>query len=454
MKKQIKILMIFVMCLSLLLPTSVFAKTSSSITLQKKTYVKTGSGSTTVTKFKTNKGYAYCITPGKNGPSVGTKLHLKNTIKSGGLVYLLDKASTSDSSFMITQLAVWKYANNFHKAGSSSNWAKANKLVKEAKKHKDYNTKPSVSLKVSSNSLSESGNYYKSGKITVVAKNIKKNLKVKLVDAPKNAKIVNSNGKTKTSFKNGDVIYVMVPTSSVTSKVSFKIKISGSGVITHVNRYKSNNSNTQELIIIDTESAADSYSANLTIVPVIRKCVYYNGNYYGKDGKIVDKTTFSIQCEKHSCEKVGDTYFGRDGKEVDELTFKKECEKHVCEIIDNTYFGKDGVEVDSVTYDKECNKHVCEVVGDTYFGKNGIEVDVTTYEKECNKHSCEVIDDTYFGLNGDIVTPEAYKDQCEAKPTPVIVPDTADFNGLLYILIGSIIILSTFVAIDTIANKS
>ena len=425
MKKQTKFLLIIVMCLSLLAPICTNAKVSKSIKLTKKTYLKTGSGSNTVTKFKTNKGYAYCITPGKNGPTVGTTLYLKNTIKSGGLVYLLDQAGTSDSSFMVTQLAVWKYANNFHKAGSSSNWAKANKLVKGAKKNKDYNTKPSVSLKVSSSSLNESGNYYKSGKITVVAKNIKKNLKVKLVDAPKNAKIVNSAGKTKSSFKNGDVIYVMVPTSSVNSKTTFKIIISGNGSLTYVNRYKSKNSNTQELIVIDVEPASDSYTANLSIVPVIRKCAYYNGKYYGIDGRIVDKTTYSIECEKHSCEKVGDKYFGRDGNIVDATTF-----------------------------DIECNKHVCEIVGDTYFGKEGIEVDSTTYDKECNKHKCEIIDDTYFGVNGDVVTADAYRDQCEAKPTPVIVPDTADGNGLIYVLIGSIIILTSFITIDTIANKS
>ena len=455
MKKQIKSLLILIICLSLLLPVGVFAKTTTKITLTKKTYVKTGSGSTTVTKFKTNKGYAYCITPGKNGPTVGTKLYLKNTIKSGSLVYLLDKAGTSDSSFMITQLAVWKYANNFHKAGSSSNWAKANKLVSKAKKNSDYNTKPSVSLAISSSGLSESGNYYKSGRITVKAKNVKKNLKVKLVDAPKNAKIVDSKGKTKTSFKNGDIIYVMVPTSSVSSKVSFKIKISGTGVLTYVNRYKSKSSKTQELILIETESITCNYSANLTIVPVVRKCAYYNGKYYDKAGKVVDKTTYSIQCEKHSCEKVGDKYFGRDGRVVDKITFTKECEKHVCEIIDNTYFGKDGVQVDKVTYDKQCNKHVCQIVDDTYFGKDGIEVDEVTYDKQCNKHSCDIVGDTYFGKDGSVVDAETYKKQCEEQPpTPVVVPDTADFNGLIMMLIGAIIIGSTFIAIDTIANKS
>ena len=455
MKKQIKVLLIVFMCLSFLLPLGVSAKVTSVITLNKKTYIKTGSGSNTVTKFKTSKGYAYCITPGKNGPTVGTKLYLKNTIKSGGLVYLLDQAGTSDSSFMITQLALWKYNNNFHRPASSSNWAKANKLVSAAKKNSKYTTTPSVKLKASSTNLTESGDYYKSGKITVEAKNIKKNLKVSLSDAPKNAKITDSKGRVKTSFKDGDVIYVQVPATSVSSKVTFKIKISGSGYNTYVNRYKSKNSKHQELIIIDPQPASASDELELTIIPVVRKCAYYNGHYYGIDGKIVDQTTYSIQCEKHTCEKVGDKYFGKDGKEVDKLTFTKECEKHVCEIIDNTYFGKDGSVVDSKTYDLECNKHTCEVIDGHYFGKGGFEVDETTFDKECNKHTCEVIDDTYFGKDGRVVDAQTFKNECEEKPpTPVIVPDTADPSGLLYIVIGAILIGSTFGVLETLGKNN
>lgn len=453
MKKQIKILMILVLCLSVILPTSVFA--TSKITLTKKTYIKTGSGSTTVTKFKTNKGYAYCITPGKSGPSVGTTMYLKNTIKSGGLVYLLDKAGTSDSSFMITQLAVWKYANNFHKAASSSNWAKANKLIKEAKKNSNYSTTPSVSIKPSSSSLDEVGKYYKSKKLTITAKNIKKDFKVQLVDAPKGAQILSSKGEKKTTFKSGDVVYVKVPVANVSGKTTFSIKVSGTGYVTYVERYKSKNSKHQELIIVNQETKKVSDSAKLTITPVIRKCVFYNGNYYGKDGKIVDKTTFSIQCEKHVCEKVGDTYFGKDGKEVDKLTFTKECEKHTCEIIDNTYFGVDGDVVDSTTYDLECNKHVCEVVSGHYFGKDGNEIDESAFDKECNKHACEIIDDTYFGKDGVVVDAATYKNQCEVQPpAQVIVPNTADPTGLLYIVIGALVLGTTMGVLETFGKKS
>ena len=178
MKKKFMILMTIILCLSIFLPASVFASNTTKLT--KKTYIKTGSGSNVVAKFKTTKGYAYCITPGKSGPPVGTKMHVKNTIKSGGLVYLLDKAGTSDSSFLITQLAVWKYANNFKKASSSSNWSKAKKLVSQAKKNSNYSTTPSIKLSHDLTAMNESGDYYKSVRITLVAKNIKKDLTVKL----------------------------------------------------------------------------------------------------------------------------------------------------------------------------------------------------------------------------------------------------------------------------------
>ena len=422
MKKHIRIIFILVICLSLF-PASVFA--SNKIKLTDKTYINTGSGNNVVAKFKTNKGYTYCITPGKSGPAPGTTLSLKNTIKTGGIVYLLDKAGTSDSSYLVTQLALWKYANNFVKSASSSNWNKANKLVKEAKKNNNYSTTPSVSIKSSSSSLVEKGDYYKSDKIILTIKNVKKDLKVKLDGAPTGSKIVDGNGNKKTSFKNGDVIYIYVPVKNVSKKTTFSLVISGVGYNTYVQRYASSNSKHQELLLLVRDTKKVSSSIKYTVTPVVRKCVYYNGKYYGKDGKVVDKTTYSIQCEKHTCEKVGDKYFGKDGKEVDKITFTKECEKHVCELIDGTYFGKDGSIVDSVTYDKECNRHVCEVIDNTYFGKDGSIVDVNTY-----------------------------KDQCEAKPAQVYVPDTADFDGLIYLIVGTLLIGGTVVVLRTVSKSN
>ena len=510
MKKQIKILLIAILSLSLFLPVTAYA---DSIKLTKKTYVKTGSGSSNVTKFKTNKGYAYCITPGKSGPPVGTKLTRKKTYKSGSIVYMLDKATTSDSSFMITQIALWKYVNGYKRPASTANWNKANKLISDAKKNSKYDTTPSVSIKASGSTLTETGSYYKSGKITISVKNIKKNLSVVVSKAPKYGGIalVDSNGKVKTTFKDGDVFYVQVPRDNVTTKGTITVTISGTGSITTVGRFKSSNSKHQELIEIFTEDKTVSDSINLTVTPVVRKCQYYDGKYYGKDGKVVDKTQYSIECEKHSCEKVGDTYFGKNGSIVSYEQFKLECEKHVCEIIDGHYFGKTGSEVSKQQYSIECEKHFCEVIDGHYFGKDGLEVGQSTYDKECNKHVCEIVDDTYFGPQGTAITYEeyvklcekhscekigddyfgrdgnivsfeqftlecekhaceiigdkfidakgnivdeaTYRAQCEA-PEPVIVPDTADLSGLLLMLVGTMLIGGTMVVLNTIKNNA
>ena len=486
MKKQIKFLLNIIICLSLLLPVGVFA--ASSINLNSKSYIKTGSGSDTISKFKTNKGFAYCITPGKSGPGAGTTLYLKNTIKSGGLVYLLDNANTSDSSFLITQLAVWKYSNNYSRAASSSNWSKANKLVSDAKKNSTYTTTPSVLVKASSSSLSESGNYYKSSKITLTIKNIKKDLKVQLVNAPKGAIIVNSDGTKKTSFKNGDVIYVWVPEANVTTKTSFTIQISGTGYNSYVERYKSNNSNHQELIILVKETKKVTSSTKLSITPVVRICKTHNGKYYGKNGKIVDKKTYELECGTHSCKEVYGHYFNKNGKEVDKKTFELECGTYSCKEVYGHYFDKNGNEVDKKTFELECGTHICkevyghyfdkagnevdkkdfelecgthickEVYGH-YFDKNGIEVDYHTFDRECNVHKCDVIDGIYFGINGDRVNLETYKNQCESKPvpptppTPVNVPDTADYSGLLYILIGAVLLGTTMGVLETFSKS-
>ena len=86
-----------------------------------------------------------------------------------------------------------------------------------------------------------------------------------------------------------------------------------------------------------------------------------------------------------------------------------------CEIVDGAYYGKDGEEVDKVQYEKECNTHSCEIVGDTYFGKDGKEVSLSTFESECDT---TVVSD---------------------------LPNTASNIELLFVVIGSGLILGTMI---------
>jgi len=428
----------------------------SNMVLNKVTYIKSGVGGRVETGFKTNKGYAYCISPTKETPPNGTVLYYKGTINDGGLLYLLKNANSSDSSIVRTRIAVWKYYNNYmvstYRNNPNTQLVKdVNALVSKANQNKNNLDKaPSVKLTIDNNKMSEveNGKYFKSKAIKVNANNISS----ASISVTSPAYIVNGDNKKVSTVKDGQKVYIKVEANKVNTKKTYTVKISASKNVLVVEKYAPKNDKYQTLVVLGSEKKSDSYSIKATAAPVVRKCEYANGKYYGKNGNVVDKTTYSIECEKHtcelvgntyfgkngnvvdkttysiecgkhSCEKVGDTYFGRNGNIVDATQYDIECNKHTCEKIGNTYFGKNGYEVDEITYDKECNKHACEKVGDTYFGKEGTEVDETTFDKECNKHTCELVGDTYFGKNGNIVDETTFDKECN-EHTCEIIGDT------------------------------
>ena len=415
MKKVCKIFMMILAICAVFCFNTVNAS-AKSLKITKKTYIKTGIGSRKEAKFYTSKGYAYCITPMKTGANQGTTLYYKNTIKNGGLVWLIENGGHSDKAYLATQIAIWKHYNNYmpavyknHPGNSAVKKAKA--LASSAASHnKDNYKNPSVKLSTSSTKMSEveKGKYFKSKAITVKLSNVS-SAKVS-VTSP--ATIVNSSNKKVTTVKNGNKIYVRVPASKVTKSKSYTIKASASKTVKAVERYSPKNSKYQDLAIVVKDKKSDSAKKTVTAKPVVRKCEYANGKYYGKNGKVVDKTTYSIQCKKHACEKVGNTYFGKNGNKVSYTTYDIECNEHKCQKVGNVYFGKDGDQVDYETFYLECNKHVCEKVGDVYFGKNGNQVDQATFDLECNEHICEKIGDKYFGKDGVEVDEATYRADC------------------------------------------
>ncbi|MBQ6323434.1 MAG: LPXTG cell wall anchor domain-containing protein [Bacilli bacterium] len=443
MKKHFKKITAMVI-IALIALTGISVSAQSTMTIDKKTYIYTGTRKEA--KFHTTKGYAYCITPSKTGAAQGTTLTFKKKETDGAILYLLDNTGESDAEYLKTQLALWVYTDNYmpetYKKYDVSNQAKA--LAKTAANNKNYTGKqPSVKLNASSTNLSETsdGNYYKSGVITVSASNAG-NATVSLDGAPSGTKIVDANNNAQTTFANGSKFYVMVPAANVTSAKTFKVNAKVTGNVPTVERYVTSDSKWQDLVVIVEEPKTVTTSVSLSVTPVkrsceiangkyydksgkvvdkaeyerqcVHKCEYYNNHYYDKDGKITDKTTYSIQCEKHTCEVVGNTYFGKDGRILkSKEEFSIECEKHSCEKVGNTYFGKNGNVVKADQYDLECNEHVCEKIGDKYFGKNGFEVEKSVYEKECFKHTCEKVGDSYFGKDGSEVTYDEYTVQCE-----------------------------------------
>lgn len=77
----------------------------------------------------------------------------------------------------------------------------------------------------------------------------------------------------------------------------------------------------------------------------IHKCEYYNKNYYDKNGKITDKITYIIQCEKnlHRCEYISEKYTIKNGNQTQTTTY-------------SFYFGKNGNIVNKAIYQNECYK--------------------------------------------------------------------------------------------------
>ena len=505
MKKIIK-MSLFIMIISLCaIFNSVNVKAQEpGITLTKKTYIYTNNRKEA--RFLTSNGYAYCITPNKVGAQAGQYFSYKEKETDKGLIYLLANAnSNNEHNYLVTQLAIWKYYNGgftpeAYKGTKVNN--EANALATKARNAKTATTKVTIDFKVTNTDLflNSDSTYYKSANMKAIVTGA--STYTVNVQGPTNIQLVRSDGTVvanNSSFNSGEVFYVRIAESNVKSASKVSIKVAAKGKTSVAKRYTPNNNQLQELILLSTENVTVSKASTLRITPAKRVCEFYNNKYYDKNGNVTDYETFAKQCEKHKCEKVGETYFGRDGKIVPELTYRKECEKHTCEKVGDTYFGKEGNEVSELTYKQECERHICEKVGDiyfgkegtkvseltykqecerhvcekvgeTYYGKNGTEVSSLTYTKECEKHTCEIIDNTYFGKSGNEVNYDTYKSQCmhfcelynnkyygsdgtivdektytSQCTTPVVpVPDTDTdpLDLVVYILFGSLLLLS------------
>ena len=418
MKKFLKICFtfVFVTLISVLGLSDVYA--ASNMTITSKTYVQTKFSDGTYrkeAKFGTNKGTAYCITPSKTGGPKGTTLTYTNSVTSGSTLYLLQKAGSSNDSYLITQLAIWKLNNNFIPAAYNKNSSivnKATSLANEAKKQSKYSSSPSMKVSTTKLTFTESsdGKYYTSNAVTVTIASVSKT--TVSVSGAKGA-IINVNGKdsgSSTTLSKTSKLIIKVPASNVSSKTTVNVSVKATGTKLSYERYSGGK--WQDLIVLVKTPKTISASLSGTITPVVRKCQYVNGKYYDKDGKETTKENYSIQCEKHTCEKVGDKYFGKNGTIVSAEQYDSECNKHTCEKVGDKFYGKNGTVVSEEQYDSECNKHTCEKVGDKFFGKEGTTVTEEQYDLECNKHTCEKVGDKFFGKEGTIVTEEEYDSEC------------------------------------------
>ncbi len=453
MKKYFKTIAIFVFIAFIALQSNI-VKADSGVTLTKKTYI-TYNGRTE-TKFYTSNGYGYCITPERTGANQGHKFSYSYTENDGGLLYILDNyTDTSDTGYLVTQLAVWKYRSNFMPAAfnGTTNGNKAASIANTAKSKSNYTGK-TVSVKITANDTNAklSGDYYTISGMSVKFSGVNK-YKV-TISGNNNAQLVNAQGNVVsngTEFSTNEKFNVRVPADKVTEKTSFKVNISVSGTTTVVKRYSPNNNALQDIVVPEKVTKTASDSVTFTITPVKRVCEIYNGKYYGKDGKETTKVKYQQECEENICKIVGDKYYGKDGKETTKVKYQQECETNICKIVGDKYYGKDGKETTELKYKQECEENVCKIVGDKYFGRDGKETTELKYKQECETNICKIVGDKYYGKDGLETTEALYKAECE---TPI--PDTgvSPFTTILSIILGAGLIGGTVLVVKKYSKNN
>ena len=441
MKNIMKKIMVLLIAVVGIIPAmNVFAQSDMKVT--DKVHFTAGGRRNTV--FKTNKGYAYCVTPKKDGPDKGTVLKYKGKITNGYVIYLLETANTSNyNNYYATQIAIWHYYNNKEVTTMSKDcavWKKSRTLISNASSKKNYTgIQPTISISGNSGlTLTSNYNYYRSGALTVTMANVTTNATLKLENAPSGARIVNASNTTISSVGNKGTFYVLIPRTSVTKSVNFKVTASTKGKASVVNYYSTGTGKNQDLAVLEKEDKVAVTSKALTVSPVNISCKVANGKYYDKSGKEVDKTTYSIQCETHKCEKVGSVYFGINGTQVSETNFYTQCFPS-CGTKNGKYYGKDHKETTKENYYKQCfpscgikdgkyygSNHQettkegyytqcfpsCGTKDGKYYGKDHTEVTKIEFEKQCKTHKCEQVGDSYFGINGKEVSQSEYIKQC------------------------------------------
>jgi len=465
---MMKKIMVFLIAVVGIIPVmNVFAQ--SDMKVNEKIHFTAGNRRNTV--FKTNKGYAYCVTPKRDGPNKGTVLKYKGKITNGYVIYLLENANTSTyNNYYATQIAVWHYYNSKEVTTMSKSheiWKKSRTLISNASSKKNYTgIQPTISISGNSGlTLTSDYNYYRSGALTVTMANATTNATLKLENAPSGARIVNSSNTTISSVANKGTFYVLIPRTSITNNVTFKVTASTKGKASVVNYYSTGTGKNQDLAVLEKEDKVAVTSKTLSVTQVKISCKTANGKYYGKDGKETTKEGYYTQCFP-ACDKQGNTfygpnhmpttednyynqcfpscgtkngkYYGKNHKETTKEGYYTQCfpackqegntfygPNHMptteenyykqcfpsCGTLDGKYYGNDGKEITKIEFEKQCKTHKCDIVGDSYFGNDGKEVSKSEYIKQCFP-SCGVKNGKYYGPDRTEVSESEYRKQC------------------------------------------
>lgn len=224
-------------------------------------------GQTLTYKGELDAGFAYIILNGFPNKSITGNADLDNYITQGAVHWYQDRISgIADNQKGQMTVAFKTNGSDVHGLRPHMKNLVENALTA---RNQGY-VKPSGNISVSSStmSLTSDGKYFISNPIKLSTTNgltsSIDSLSVKLEGAPSGSSIVDASGNTKTGFGSGDVFYVKVPTSSLTSlKASFKITLSGTGTLWKAARYESN-PKYQNLVAAKPFSETNNFGNSLT----------------------------------------------------------------------------------------------------------------------------------------------------------------------------------------------
>lgn len=234
------------------------------------------------TKTKTDGSLLYCLDITK-ATAANTTAKLTGE-KDAGVAYIMqngypNKKFTGDrlKDYYITQTALWWYLDNTTGSSNLSNSFKTNgsdeynlrptikKLVTnaEAAKKKGY-AKTSLTLSASNLGMTLKDGYYISEAISAKSYSNISSYTVSVTGS--NAQIVDTNGKSKTTFGVKEKFMVKVPASSVKStEVSVKVTAKAQGVVYKAYAYQPENKSMQPVTPAALEKETTNVTSNLTL---------------------------------------------------------------------------------------------------------------------------------------------------------------------------------------------
>ncbi|MEG1309653.1 MAG: SpaA isopeptide-forming pilin-related protein [Bacilli bacterium] len=290
LKKIMKNLAMFAVIL--FIGTEVVYAAPSSIKVTSKGKMDLGVGYYFPMKYTEDGRVAYCTEFRDNYPMGITMSNPKKV--DAGLAYIIENGFkgyasdyNNDSKFRqyyITQMAVYYYRGEIAYKTNHANYSElkeAKALADRASSVQNKTIKISLNSNSSRMTLTTDNKYFISDKITITSnQDVTLNL---AVSANTGAVVIDSNGNAKNTVKNGDVVYVRMPSSVINAGQKIKLALSVKGTITNTVAYEYFPGDAGYQNIVPDASYKESISDTATI------------NLEASKEKLVTKTKISKQ---------------------------------------------------------------------------------------------------------------------------------------------------------------